>query len=413
MMYRASIAVAGESAASYALIKLIPAGGGAGMSPSLNLAIVLDVSGSMYEEDGTGISRLKRIQDAAIAGVQKLKPTDTLTIVAFAHNAQVVLPPTPISDIEKIKDVIQKVDMFDVDPGGTAMDEGIRNGLEQVEKGAGSGKLSQLMVLTDGETSGEQTCKQLAQQCAQKKVKLHVIGVGTEWNQHLIKDLAKLSEGDWGYIDVNDAGAAEKLFKAEFESMAAAGFLNVEMRLKAMKDIKIKRVRQVVPEIKELGTTEPEERLLVAQLGTLERDKSSRYILDLTLPKRPEGKFNIATLEVTFDPGTGTRETTGLVPLEVTYSATQGYINAEVARHIDEVQLFEQNKILQQAIASNDTEEVKRVAQAIEKKAEVMGPRAAKKTMLARQVLEELNIGGRISKKTQLAADDAARVALD
>ena len=64
------------------------------MSPGLNLALVLDVSGSMYEEDGTGISRLKRIQEAAVAGIQKLKPTDLLTIVAFAHNSQVVLPPT-------------------------------------------------------------------------------------------------------------------------------------------------------------------------------------------------------------------------------------------------------------------------------------------------------------------------------
>jgi hypothetical protein len=40
-----------------------------------------------------------------------------------------------------------------------------------------------------------------------------------------------------------------------------------------------------------------------------------------------------------------------------------------------------------------------------------MGPRAAKKTMLARQVLSELNSGGRVSKKTQLAVDDAARLA--
>src|SRR6185295_11756645 len=128
-----SIAVAGESAASYALIKLIPAGGGAGMSPSLNLALVLDVSGSMYEEDGTGIARLKRIQDAARAGIKLLKPTDMLTIVAFAHNSQVVLPPTPISDMAKIEDVIQKIDMFDVDPGGTAMDQGIASALGEME----------------------------------------------------------------------------------------------------------------------------------------------------------------------------------------------------------------------------------------------------------------------------------------
>jgi hypothetical protein len=84
-----------------------------------------------------------------------------------------------------------------------------------------------------------------------------------------------------------------------------------------------------------------------------------------------------------------------------------------VAKHIDEVQIFDLNKNLQQAIATNNQAEAERVAKTIEKKGEVMGPRAAKKTMLARKVLEELNSGGRVSKKTQLAVDDAAREAME
>src|SRR5438105_15669976 len=125
MMHRNSIAVQGDTAASYALIKLIPAGLGGAAKPALNLALVLDVSGSMYEEDGTGISRLKRIQDAAIAAMQRLKGDDTMTIVAFAHNALVLLPPTKLTETAKIEDVIRKVDMYDVDPGGTAMNDGM------------------------------------------------------------------------------------------------------------------------------------------------------------------------------------------------------------------------------------------------------------------------------------------------
>jgi Ca-activated chloride channel family protein len=408
MMYRSSIAVTGETAASYALVKLIPAGGASKPLP-LNLALVLDVSGSMYEEDGTGVSRLNRVQQAAHAAVQKLKPEDHLAIVAFAHDCQVVLPSTPLTDKAHIEDVISKIDRYDVDPGGTAMDQGIEMGLAEIEKQLGAGRLSQVVVLTDGETSGERMCRELAQQAAKKKVRFNVIGVGTEWNQNLIKDLAKLAEGDWGYIDVNDASAAERVFVEKFEELSHAGFLNVEMRLKAMKDIKIKRVRQVVPDIKELPLSEPEERLHVASLGTLQRDNATRYVLDLSLPKRPDGKFVIAQMEITYDVGRG-RESTGMVPLEVSYtSAGNGYINAEVAKHIDEVQIFEANNRLQQAIATNDTEQAKQAAQIIEKKAEVMGPRAAKKTMLAKQVLQELNMGGRVSKKTQLAADDLMR----
>jgi Ca-activated chloride channel family protein len=412
MMYRRSISITGESAASYALIKLIPSGEGDPGPLGLNLALVLDVSGSMYEEDGTGISRLKRIQHAAASAIGKLKPTDRLSIVAFAHNAQVVLPSTPVADRTRIDEVIARIDLFDVDPGGTSMDQGIALGMGEIEKNAGAGWLSQLLVLTDGETSGEQICRQLAQQAAQKKIYFTAMGVGTEWNASLIKDLARLAEGKWYYIDVNQAQEAERIFLEEFEHLASAGFTNVVLQLRPFKDIKIKRVRQVVPEIRELLLTGQEGNLLTASLGTLERDRPTRYIVDLSLPKRPDGKYALAKVEVTYDVGAGKHESTGDVPLEIEYTASaQGYVNAEVARHIDEVQIYELNKNLQEAIATNNQDEAKRVAQTIEKKGEVMGPRAAKKTMLARQVLEELNVGGRVSKKTQLAVDDVARLA--
>ena len=415
MMHRNSIAVAGESAISYALIKLIPSGLGEASKPmGLNLALALDVSGSMYEEDGTGISRLKRIQDAAIAAIEKLKPDDTLAIVGFAHNALVLLPSTKLSEKDKIVDVIKRVDMFDVDPGGTAMNDGMRLAMDEVEKLSASGTLTQVVILTDGETSGEVECRELAQRAHEKQTHLTLMGVGLDWKASLIKDLAKLSEGKWYYIDVNQKDEAERIFVEEFETLAATGFMNVEMHLRPMKDVNIKRTRQVVPEIKELVMEKPEDRHLMANLGTLQKDQSTRYVLDLSLPKRPDGKYKIADLEITYDLGLGQRETTGQIPLEMTYTAAgHGHINAEVMKHIDEVQIFELNNRLQKEIASDNKEGAMKVAKEIEKAAQVMGPRVAKKTMLAKQVLQELNAGGRVSKKTMLAMDDAAREAAE
>src|SRR4029077_6194566 len=91
----------------------------------LSIALVLDVSGSMYEEDGVGVSRLRRIQQAALAAIAKLKPEGTLAVVAFAHDAQVALPSTRLADRGAIEDVIGRIDTLAVDPGGTAMDKGI------------------------------------------------------------------------------------------------------------------------------------------------------------------------------------------------------------------------------------------------------------------------------------------------
>jgi Ca-activated chloride channel family protein len=417
MMHRSSIMVPGETAASYALVKLIPSGLADQEQTKpmgLNLALVLDVSGSMYEEDGTSIPRLKRVQDAAIAAIQKLKADDTMCIVAFANSAQMLLPPTTIAEKEKIEEVIRKIDMYDVDPGGTSMNDGMKLALDEVEKVAAPGRLSQVVVLTDGETGGEQECRALAERAAKNKIHLTLMGVGIDWKANLIKDLAKISEGKWYYIDVNQAAEAERIFVEEFEQLAATAFMNVEMHLRPMKDVKIKRVRQVVPEIKELATTEPEERHLLAPLGTLQKDQSNRYVLDLSLPKRPDGKYVVAQMEITYDLGMGKIESTGQIPIEVTYTAAgHGYVNAEVMKHIDEVQIFELNNNLQKAIATDDKAEVQRVAEQIEQKGQLMGPRAAKKTMLARQVLQELNAGGRVSKKTQLAMEDSARMAAE
>lgn len=414
MMHRNSIAVPGESAASYALVKLIPSGLGGGVSKpmALNLALVLDMSGSMYEEDGTNISRLARVQNAAISAIQKLKPDDTITIVAFANNALMVLPPTKLAEKEKIENAIRNIENNDIDPGGTAMNDGMRIALDEVEKLAGPGRLSQVVILTDGETSGEQDCRKIAERAAKNKIHLTLMGVGIDWKANLIKDLARLSDGKWYYIDVNQAAEAERIFVEEFEQLAATAFMNVEVHLRPMKDVKIKRIRQVVPEIKELQMTEPEERHQVAQLGTLQKDQSSRLVLDLSLPKRPDGKYVIAQMEITYDLGLGARETTGPIPLEMAYTAAgHGYVNAEVMKHIDEVQIFELNKNLQDAIAKDNKEQVQKVAEQIEQKGQLMGPRAAKKTMLAKQVLQELNAGGRVSKKTQLAMEDSARMA--
>ena len=294
------------------------------------------------------------------------------------------------------------------------MNDGMRLAMDEVEKLSVPGTLTQVVVLTDGETSGEFECRELAKRAHEKKTHLTLMGVGLDWKANLIKDLAKISEGKWYYIDVNQKDEAERIFVEEFETLAATGFMDVEMHLKPMKDVTIKRTRQVVPEIKELVMEKPEERHLMAHLGTLQKDQSTRYVLDLSLPKRPDGKYKIADLEITYDLGLGQRESTGVIPLEMTYTAAgHGHINAEVMKHIDEVQIFELNNRLQQEIASDNKEGAKKVAQEIEKQAQVMGPRVAKKTMLAKQVLQELNAGGRVSKKTMLAMDDAAREAAE
>jgi len=201
-----------------------------------------------------------------------------------------------------------------------------------------------------------------------------------------------------------------RVFLAEFDRLADTTFVNVALEVRPVKDVKVKRVRQVAPQIREVPVTPVDDRLLTAAIGALERSHPSKFILDLSLPRRPDGKYVVAQVEVKYDLGDGQTQSTGPVALEMAYTmAGHGYVNAEVARHIDEVQIYELNANLQQAIAGENSDEIRRVAEQIARKGEVLGPRGSKKTMLAQQVLSELDGSGRVSKKTMLAVDDAAR----
>jgi len=410
MMHRDIISVPGASAASYVLVKLIPSGAGEA-TPPLHIALVLDVSGSMYEEDGTGQSRLQRIQKAALAALDRLRPQDTLTVIAFARNAAILLPATPLTQRAAIVETLDKIDRCDIDPGGTAMDEAMRCAYDELRAHRAADRLSQMLVLTDGETSGEVACRELASQMGQEKIRLTVMGVGTEWNASLIKDLARLAQGTWYYIDAEDAQSAERAFDAEFQHLAALLFSGVKVHLWPVRDVRVKRFRQVTPEIRTLDIVETEERHWVAAIGNLEKDRPARFVVELSLPARPDGQYVVAQLGLEYELA-GQVEKSALVPLLVTYRAAgPGPINAEVARYIDEIQMYEMNEQMQQAIASGDTAKVQQVAEKIVKKGEGLGPRAAKKTMLARQALGELGQTGRVSRKTQLALEDSARLA--
>lgn len=410
MMHRSSVAVQGDSLASYALIKLIP-GSDEGASLPLHLVLGIDVSGSMFEEDGTGKSRLKRVQEAVLAALPLLRPSDTLSIVAFANGAAVILPATSLTEREKIQAVLQKIDRTEVDPGGTTLDVALQTASDQLGSSE-SNVLQQVMILTDGETSNEQLCRDIAKTVSERKQRLCLIGIGTEWNASLIKELAGVAEGTWYYAEADKPEATAQVFQSEFAHLGSTTFSDVEIHIKPMKDVRIKRCRLVSPEIKELQLEKVDERHYMARIGTLTKDKPTRYVLDLSLPARPDGQFVLSQVEIKYQTMTGPGST-GAVPLQITYAANSpGYINAEVAKHIDEVHIYELNQNLQVALQDENATEARRLATAIEKKGELLGPQGQKKTKLARQALAEL-AGGAVSRKTMLALDDSSRLAED
>src|SRR5579862_3435500 len=100
-----------ENFVLYVLLEAI-AQGGAGARLPLNLGVVLDRSGSMYDE-----RRLEFVVEAVKFLVDNLTADDKVSIVAFADRAKVLITPEAARDKSAVKRAIDDIDLLDIGGG--------------------------------------------------------------------------------------------------------------------------------------------------------------------------------------------------------------------------------------------------------------------------------------------------------
>ena len=165
--------------------------------PSANLVFLIDVSGSMDEDD-----KLPLLKSAFRLLVGKLKETDTVSIVTYAGDAGVVLEPTAARDRQKILDAIDTLQ-----PGGsTAGAEGIEAAYKLAEKAFKKDGVNRVMLATDGDfnvgPASDEDLKRIIEERRKSGIFLSVLGFGRgNYNDGMMQTLAQNGNGTAAYID--------------------------------------------------------------------------------------------------------------------------------------------------------------------------------------------------------------------
>lgn len=401
-LLRDNIVVASESFTNYLLIKAIPKDVSVRAMP-LNISLVLDVSGSMYDEN-----RLEYVKQAAEHVVDMMSPDDIASVVAFADSSKVVSEAKTASDKDSIKQAIKDIENADIG-GGTSMYLGMEKGVAEVRKNLSEGRSNRVIVLTDGLTRREERCEQIAQTEAPAGVGFSAIGVGSDWNEDLLEKIAAIGHGKWHYVDTPEK--TQQIFQEEFGTLTATAFSNVVLKLHLMKDIVVKGARQVEPDYVEFTLDTGNERLAIAPLGTMQKDTPKWVVVDLGLPKRALGRYLIVRVELTYDVPTANivGETTDLVPVFVVYTSdrSQSYVNGEVARCIDQLQIEDLTKKATAFLNQGDKARATMLLQNAQNIAGRTGDE--RKTQALNQTLSELGQSGQVSRQTMLNLKDQAR----
>src|SRR4051812_21182024 len=87
-----------EKYETFCLFKIIPHNSSINARLPINLALVIDTSGSMHGND----RRLHLAIDAATQAVQQLNPDDIITIISFADDAHLIQSAIPASNLSQI-----------------------------------------------------------------------------------------------------------------------------------------------------------------------------------------------------------------------------------------------------------------------------------------------------------------------
>ncbi|MBD2293485.1 VWA domain-containing protein [Anabaena sphaerica FACHB-251] len=262
-------------------------------SVPLNLCLILDHSGSM---NGRSLETVKR---AASLLVDRLSSEDRLSIVVFDHRAKVLVPNQVIADREYIK---QQINRLTAD-GGTAIDEGLRLGIEELAKGK-KDTISQAFLLTDGENEhgDNNRCLKFAQLAASYNLTLNSLGFGDNWNQDILEKIADAGLGNLSHIEQPDQ-AVDK-FNRLFTRMQTVGLTNAYLLFSLMPNVRLaelKPIAQVAPDTIELPVQAEADGRLAVRLGDLMKDVERVILANIYLGQLPEGKQAIANVQVRYD----------------------------------------------------------------------------------------------------------------
>ncbi len=170
--------------------------------PATNLVFLLDVSGSMNNQD-----KLPLVINSLKLLLGQLEPNDTVGIVVYAGAAGTVLEPTKVSDKGKIIAALDKLSAG----GSTAGAQGIRLAYELAESNFNKEGVNRIILATDGDFNVGITDRDELQDFVERKresgIFLSVLGFGQgNLNDHTMQVLAQNGNGVAAYIDnLNEA----------------------------------------------------------------------------------------------------------------------------------------------------------------------------------------------------------------
>jgi Ca-activated chloride channel family protein len=242
-------------------------------------------------------AKLKNVKEAVKIVLDRLEPTDYVSVVIFDDTSQVIIPSMPANDKPGMKAAIDQIR----DAGGTTMSLGMIQGLNELRRWNIPNAINRMILLTDGVTYGDSDrCRQLARDAAAAGISIYPLGIGADWDEDLLDSVGQLSGGMPAEFIRNPSDALS-IFEQQLQSAVDVAIRNATLILRLPVGVSAKKAVKVLPIISDLGQSVLSDRQVVISLGDLEKDKPQSVLVELLIDPRPAGLFRIAQAELSYD----------------------------------------------------------------------------------------------------------------
>ena len=352
--------------------------------------------------DGTGPAvnlSLPTKLDQAIQAAQtlindsRLNSDDNVAVIHFDDDAQSLLPLSPLS---RKQAALQAADSLRNYSGGTHIAKGLRCA-ERELSGVPSSVAKRVLLLTDGQTFDEAECRPLAGRFAESNSPLIAIGVGVEYNEDLLRDLAEISQGrPYHLAQMSQLG---DILNDEIGSSVREVVTDLQATVSTVKGVKLSAITRVYPSLAEVSASRS-----IYRLGNIATGDYTVFILEFTVSgiARPPSRVRIAQLGLTGHvPGLGRREELAPQDLFIAFTTDERQVTEVDAEVLGYVQQKNLDKMVQDAVkvAGTDAAKARQTLQAAVGVTQRIGNSAM--TRILQNALNELNQSGTISVGTR------------
>jgi Ca-activated chloride channel family protein len=253
-----------EAQLVYVLIEYSPnVEGDAPPAPPLNLCLLLDRSTSMQGEN------MDMVKTTAIQVMRKLRAQDTFSVVIFSDRAEVLIPASRNQELNKLEARIQMLQPS----GGTEMFPALDAGFHEVSRNLNRTQVNHLIMLTDGRTYGdEQKCLDLAKKASENGIGISALGIGHEWNDEFLDDLASRTGGSSMYVA--SPHDIQRILLEKFNRLGRAYAEDARLTFSLKDGMELRYAFRLQPEAGLLPIESP------ISLGPIIRDSSLKVLME-------------------------------------------------------------------------------------------------------------------------------------